>query len=160
MTTTAKTTDYTALLNGYYGHVNQVLTLSDGRNLVEIHIADTTEDWECGEWYIDGERIALCDGYNGITWESGFEPTDEIDDLVTSYQICGLLEEAKADATEAAEESDRDRGDLGDRGHRGKERVAGGRPDGDGGDAGECGGAAEEPGGAADPGVCVARVDQ
>lgn len=99
MKTTTITDDHTALLNGYFGHVNQVITLDDGSELVEIHIADASEDWECGEWYLDNKRIALCDGYDGVSWDDGFEPTEEIEDLVASYEISGLLDEAKAATT-------------------------------------------------------------
>lgn len=106
--TTNTTTDHSALLNGYFGHVNQVLTLADGRELVEIHIACPVEDWESGEWYINGTCIARCDGHNGVTWETGFEPTEEIEDLVTSYNFDGLLERAKADTYQTADEDDTD----------------------------------------------------
>ena len=102
-----KTESHESLLGGFYGYVNAVHETESGE-LVEIHIADASEDWECAEWYLDQKLIARCDGYNGVEWEGDFKPTEELDEIVTSYELSGLNDDAKAALQIEAEEGDED----------------------------------------------------
>ena len=110
-------------LEMYYGRENQRKKLSNGMDLVEIHIAEWVSDdenWEEGDWFVEGngvfEHVARCNGYDGADWLSGLyniagdnqELEDEIKELVDSYELSGLAYEARDAALEDAEETDAD----------------------------------------------------
>jgi len=110
--------NYDHLLQGHYGHVNQVIEHEKAK-LVETHLAEWDSDggWECAEWtlIIDGKEtiIARCDGYSGVEFldnisEHGEDLEEWIEETVKPYTLSDLQLEARDNMMEDAEEDDKD----------------------------------------------------
>ncbi len=114
---------YEYLKENYYGYVNDVVDGPKDCKIIELHLAKYTseyDNWECGVWYIDtttGEeprQIASCNGYDGVDyidgWSDGLgfdeEEIEEIKELVESYEIQGLADEARVANFEEATPED------------------------------------------------------
>lgn len=103
------------IIGGYYGHINQTKELPGGRLLVEVHLAEAGDDgWEAGEWYVVDNtgvhHVCTCNGTDGISAVHDAARYDEIneldEDMIESYDFCGLQAEASAAAREDADEGD------------------------------------------------------
>jgi len=115
MTEKENTKKYDDLTSGFYGHVNQTIKTTTGATLIELHLAEWGEEapWECADWYFDDGtdepvHVANCNGHEGVGWQDAYHDLpegtrEELNELVSPYELTGLYLEARIAGLEEAD---------------------------------------------------------